>query len=110
MKENRVGLYAGCAGSFGFYIAWMILAMLWQTTTSGEAAMKSVIGFALGLVVGVLFYLGVYFAVNKKLEGITSKHITRSVILGIVAGLVIAFLFGLLFYNPAGVGFTPPFG
>jgi uncharacterized PurR-regulated membrane protein YhhQ (DUF165 family) len=110
LKENRVGFFAGLAGSFGFYIAWMILAMLWQTTTSGEAAMKSVIGFALGLVVGVLFYLGVYFAVNKKLEGITSKHITRSVILGIVAGLVIAFLFGLLFYNPAGVGFTPPFG
>ncbi len=110
MKENRVKFYAGCAGGFGFYIAWMILVMLWQTTTPEEAAMKSVIGFALGLVVGVLFYLAVNFGVNKKLEGTISKHKTRYSILGIVAGLAIAFLFGMLFYNPTGVGFSPPFG
>jgi len=110
LKESRVGLYAGCAGGFGFYIAWMILVMLWQTTTIEEANIKSVIGFVLGLVVGVLLYLGVYSFVNKKLEGVKSKNITRDTILGIVAGLVIAFLFGLLFYNPAGVGFSPPFG
>jgi len=110
LKENRIGFFAGLAGGFGFYIAWMILVMLWQTTTSEAAAMKSVIGIVLGLVVGVLLYLGVYFGVNKKLEGTISKHITRYSILGIVAGLVIAFLFGLLFYNPAGVGFSPPFG
>ncbi len=110
LKESRVGFYAGCAGGFGFYIAWMILVILWQTTTSEDAALKSVIGFVLGLVVGVLLYLGVYFGVNKKLEGTISKHITRDSILGIVAGLVIAFLIGLLFYNPTGIGFTPPFG
>ncbi len=109
MKENRGRFYAGCAGGFGFYIAWMILAMLWQTSTIEEANIKSVIGVALGLVVGVLLYLGVYSFVNKKLEGVKSKHLTRDTILGIVAGLVIAFLFGLLFYNPAGVGFTPIF-
>ena len=109
MKENRVGFYAGLAGGFGFYIAWMILVILWQTTTSEDAAMKSIIGFALGLVVGVLLYLGVYTFVNKKLGGVKSKHIIRDTILGIVAGLLIAFLIGLLFYNPAGVGFTPIF-
>ncbi|MCL4562935.1 MAG: hypothetical protein M1281_20265 [Chloroflexi bacterium] len=109
LKESRVGLYAGFAGGFGFYIAWMILVILWQTTTPEDAAMKSVIGFVLGLVVGGLLYLGVYSFVNKKLEGAKSKHITRDTILGIVAGLVIAFLFGLLFYNPAGVGITPIF-
>ncbi len=110
MKENRVRFIAGLAGGFGFYIAWMILVMLWQTSTVDEANIKSIIGAALGLVVGVLMYLGVYFFVNKKLEGTRSKNITRDTIMGIVAGLVIAFLFGLLFYNPAGVGFTPPFG
>jgi glucan phosphoethanolaminetransferase (alkaline phosphatase superfamily) len=110
LKENRVGFFAGLAGGFGFYISWMILVMLWQTTTSEEAAMKSVIGFILGLVVGVLLYLAVYLGVNKKLEGTRSKHLTRDSILGIVAGLLIAFLIGLLFYNPTGVGFTPPFG
>jgi uncharacterized membrane protein len=61
------------------------------------------------LVVGVLLYLGVYYLVNRKHEGIKSKHITRDTILGIVAGLAIAFLIGLLFYNPAGVGITPIF-
>ncbi len=110
LKENRVGFFAGLAGGFGFYIAWMILVMLWQTTTVEEANIKSVIGFVLGLIVGVLLYLGVYIGVNKKLEGVKSKHITRDTILGIVAGLVIAFLLGLLFYNPTGMGFTPPFG
>ena len=109
MKENRVSFYAGLAGGFGFYIAWMILVILWQTTGTEDAAMKSVIGFVLGLVVGVLLYLGVYFLVNKKLEATISKYITRYTIFGIVAGLVIAFLFGLLFYNPAGVGVTPIF-
>ena len=110
LKENRVGFFAGLAGGFGFYIAWMILVILWQTTTVEEANIKSVIGLILGLVVGGLLYLGVYSFVNRKLEGTKSKNITRDTILGIVAGLVIAFLFGLLFYNPAGVGFTPPFG
>jgi glucan phosphoethanolaminetransferase (alkaline phosphatase superfamily) len=109
MKENRVGFFAGCAGGFGFYIAWMILVMLWQTTTTEDSAMKSVIGFFLGLVVGVLLYLGVYFLANKRLQATISKHITRYTILGIVAGLVIAFLFGNLFYNPTGIGFTPIF-
>lgn len=110
LKENRVGLYAGLAGGFGFYIAWMILVMLWQTTTTEDATRKSVIGIILGLLVGVLLYVGVYSFVNKMLEGTRSKNITRDTILGIVAGLVIAFLIGLLFYNPTGVGFTPPFG
>lgn len=109
MKENRVGLYAGCAGGFGFYIAWMILAMLWQTTTLEEANIKSVIGVALGLVVGVLLYLGVYSFVNKKLEGTKNKNITRDTIMGIVAGLVIAFFFGMLFYNPTGLWPAPIF-
>ena len=109
LKENRVGLYAGLAGGFGFYIAWMILVILWQTSTTEDAAMKSVIGFVLGLVVGVLLYLGVYSIVNKKLEGVKSKHITRDTILGIAAGLVIAFLFGMLFYNPTGLGPAPVF-
>ena len=108
-KESKVGLYAGLAGGFGFYIAWMILVMLWQTTIVEEANIKSVIGLILGLVVGGLLYLGVYSFVNRKLEGTKSKNITRDTILGIVAGLVIAFLFGLLFYNPTGVGFTPIF-
>jgi uncharacterized membrane protein len=38
--------------------------------------------------------------VNKKREATVSKRITRYTVLGVVAGLVIAFLFGLLFYNP----------
>ena len=109
MKESRVGIFAGTAGGFGFYIAWMILVILWQTATVEEANIKTVIGVALGLVVGVLLYLGVYSFVNKKLEGTKSQNKTRDTILGIVAGLVIAFLFGLLFYNQAGVGFTPIF-
>ena len=109
IKENRVGLYAGFAGGFGFYIAWMLLAMLWQTATVEEANIKSAIGFVLGLVVGVLLYLGVYSFANKRLEGTKNKDITRDAIMGIIAGLVIAFLFGLMFYNPAGVGFTPIF-
>ena len=109
MKENRVGFFAGCAGGFGFYIAWMILVMLWQTTTTEDAAMKSVIGFLLGLVVGVSLYLGVYSLANKRLQATRSKHMTRYTILGIVVGLVIAFLFGSLFYNPTGMGFTPIF-
>ncbi len=109
MKENRVGLYAGLAGGFGFYTAWMILVILWQTTTIEDANVKTAIGFVLGLVVGALLYLGVYSFVNKKLEGVKSQHITRDTILGIVAGLVIAFLFGLLFYNPTGLWPTPIF-
>ena len=108
-KENRAGFFAGLAGGFGFYIAWMILAMEWQTTTLEEANIKTAFGFVLGLVVGVLLYLGVYSFVNKKLEGVKSKHITRDAILGIVAGLVIAFLFGLLFYNPTGLWPAPVF-
>ena len=109
LKENRVGLYAGLAGGFGFYIAWMILVMLWQTTTTADAAMKDVIGFVLGLVVGALLYLGVYFLVNKKREATISKRITRYAIWGMVAGLVIAFFFGMLFYNPTGLGPEPLF-
>lgn len=109
MKENRIKFLAGCAGGFGFYIAWMILVILWQTTTTKDAAMKSVIGFVLGLVIGALLYLGVYFLVNKKREATISKRITRYTILGIVAGFVIAFLFGLLFYNPTGLWPKPIF-
>ena len=83
--------------------------VFWQTTTTKDAAMKSVIGFFLGLVVGALLYLGVYSLANKRLQATISKHMTRYTILGIVAGLVIAFLFGNLFYNPTGIGFTPIF-
>ena len=109
MKEKRAGFLAGLAGGFGFYIAWMIVAMNWQTATTADAAMKSVIGFVLGLVVGVLLYLWVYALVNKKPEGVKSKRITRDTILGIVAGIVIAFLFGMLFYDPTGLGPAPIF-
>jgi uncharacterized YccA/Bax inhibitor family protein len=109
LKESRVGFFAGLAGGFGFYIAWMILVILWQTFTVEEANIKSIIGAALGLVVGVLMYLGVYAFGNKKLEGKKNKNNTRDTIFGIIAGLLIAFLFGLLFYNPAGVGVTPIF-
>ena len=110
MKENRVKFLAGCAGGFGFYIAWMILVMLWQTSTMEEANIKTAIGVVLGLVVGVLLYLGVYFLANKKREATIGNRFTRYTILGIAAGLVVAFFFGMLFYNPTGVGFTPPFG
>jgi hypothetical protein len=110
LKDNKVGFFAGLAGGFGFYIAWMILVILWQTTTIEEANIKSIIGFVLGLVVGVLLYLAVYFFEINKYEGVKSKHVTRDTILGIIAGLAIAFLFGMLFYNPTGIGFTPPFG
>ena len=109
LKEKRVGFYAGCAGGFGFYVAWMIVAMNWQTATIADARMKDVIGFVLGLVVGILLYLGVYFLVNKKRDATISKRITRYAILGIVSGLVIAFFFGMLFYNPTGLGPTPIF-
>ena len=109
IKENKVGFYAGSAGGFGFYIAWMMLAMLWQTATVEEASIKSIIGVALGLLIGGLLYLRVYSFANKRFQGTKSKNVTRDTIMGIVAGLVIAFLFGLLFYNPAGVGITPIF-
>ena len=109
MKENRAGFLAGLAGGFGFYIAWMILVMLWQTSTAADAAIKSVIGFVLGLVVGVLLYLGVYYLANKKRDATTNKRITRYTLLGMVAGLVIAFFFGMLFYNPTGLGPAPIF-
>ena len=109
MKQNRVGLFAGLAGGFGFYVAWMIVAMNWQTATAADAVMKNVIGFFLGLVVGVLLYLGVYSLINKKREGTISKRITRYAILGMVAGLVIAFFLGMLFYNPTGLWPTPIF-
>ncbi len=56
LKENKVGFFAGLAGGFGFYIAWMILAMEWQTTTTADSAIKTVIGFILGLVVMVALY------------------------------------------------------
>ena len=101
MKENRVGFYAGLAGGFGFYLAWMILVMLWQTTTPEDAAMKDVLGFSLGLAVGVLLYHGVFYLANKKSEEAISKRLTRNSRWGIAAGLVIAFLIGLLVYNPA---------
>ena len=108
-KEKRVGFYAGCAGGFGFYVAWMILANEWQTITIADSIMKDVIGFVLGLVVGALLYLGVYTLVNKKREATISKRMTRSAILGIVAGFVVAFFFGMLFYNPTGLGPAPIF-
>ncbi len=94
MKDSRVGFYAGGAGGFGFYLAWQLLSLLWQTTAPEETAMKAVIGFVLGLVVGVLLYHGVYALVSKKLE-VTGKNKIRNTILGVVAGLVIGFFFGL---------------
>jgi len=100
MEQKRVGFIAGLAGGFGFYIAWMILVMLWQTTTTADAAMKSVIGLALGLAVGVLLYYGTQVLLNRKREATASKRITRYTIWGVVAGLAVAFLFGLTFYNP----------
>ena len=109
MNEKRAGFLAGLAGGFGFYIAWMIVAMNWQTATTADAAMKNVLGFVLGLVVGVLLFLGVYSLVNKKREATISKRFTRYAILGIVAGLAIAFFFGMLFYNPTGLGPAPIF-
>ena len=109
MKENRVGFLAGLAGGFGFYVAWMIVAMNWQTATMADARIKNVLGFILGLVIGVMLYLGAYFLVNKKREATISKRITRYATLGMVAGLVVAFLFGMLFYNPTGLGPAPIF-
>jgi uncharacterized protein YacL len=109
MKEKRAGFFAGLAGGFGFYIAWMVVAMNWQTATTADAGMKAVIGFVLGLVVGGLLYLGVYWLVNKKRDATISKRITWYTTLGMVAGLVIAFLFGSLFYNPTGLWPAPPF-
>lgn len=109
MKENRVGFFAGLAGGFGFYLAWMLVAMNWQTATAEDELMKTAIGFVLGLVVGVLLYLGVYSLVNKNREATISKRITRYATLGIVASLVVAFLFGMLFYNPTGLEPEPLF-
>jgi uncharacterized protein YacL len=109
MKENRVGFLAGLAGGFGFFVAGMIVAMNWQTATMADARIKSVLGLVLGLTVGILLYLGVYFLVNKKRETTISKRITRHAVLGMVAGLVVAFLIGMLFYNPTGLGPEPIF-
>jgi hypothetical protein len=109
LKVNRVGFFAGLAGGFGFYFAWMVVAMNWQTAAKPYTIMKDVLGLVLGLVVGGLLYLGVYSLVNNQREGAKSEHITRDTILGIVAGLVIAFLFGMLFYNPTGLGPAPLF-
>ena len=109
MNEKRIGFLAGLAGGFGFYIAWMIIAMNWQTATTADAAKKNVLGFVLGLVVGVLVYLGVYYLANKKRDATISKRITRYTILGMVAGLAIAFFFGMLFYDPTGLGPAPVF-
>jgi hypothetical protein len=109
MKENRVGFLAGLAGSFGFYSASALVAMNWQTAAAPYSIMKSILGLVLGLVVGVLLYLGVYYFVNKKHEATISKQITKFVILGMVAGLVIAFFFWMLFYNPTGLGPEPIF-
>lgn len=107
VKENRAGFYAGLAAGFGFYVAWMIVAMIWQTATSADAALKSVIGFAAGAVVGVLLYFWVYSFANRRLEGIESQHKTRDTIWGVVAGLAIAFFFGMLFFDPTGLGPEP---
>lgn len=109
MNANRVGFFPGLAGSFGFYVTWMLVAMNWQTATVEDTTIKSVIGFVLGLVVGVLLYLGVYSLLNKNRDAAINKHITRYAILGIVAGLVIAFFLGNLFYNPTGMGPEPLF-
>ena len=100
MNEKKAGFFAGLAGGFGFYVAWMILALSWQTSKQPEMAVKAVVGFFLGLVVGILLYLGVYYLVNKKREATISKRITRYSTLGIAAGLLVAFLFGLLLYDP----------
>lgn len=109
MNENRFGFLAGLAGGFGFYVASMLVAMNWQTATAEDALIKSAIGFVLGLVVGVLLYLGVYSLVNKNREATISKRVPRYTIMGIAAGIVIAFLFGLLFYNPTGLWPEPLF-
>lgn len=109
MKENKCSFFAGLAGGFGFYIAWMILVILWQTSTVEEANIKSVIGLILGLVVGILLYFGVYLLVNKKSEVTSGDQRTKYTIYGIAAGLAIAFVFGLLFYNPTGMWPDPLF-
>lgn len=100
MNEKKAGFFAGLAGGFGFYVAWMILALAWSTSKQPEMAVKSVLGFILGLVVGVLLYLGVYYLVNNKREATISKRITRYTTLGIASGLLVAFLISLLLYNP----------
>lgn len=109
MKEKRVGFLAGLAGGFGFYVGGMIIALGWQTSTTKDALLKTAIQLPVSLVVGVLLYLGVYALANKKGEATISKRITRYAIWGMVAGLVIAFFFGMLFYNPTGIGPSPLF-
>jgi hypothetical protein len=100
MNENRAGFFAGLAGGFGFYVAWMFLALLWRTSTTEDALMKTVICFILGLAVGTVLYLGVYFVIGKYRGATISKPLTRYPLWGIVAGLAIAFVFGLFLYNP----------
>lgn len=100
MKESRVSFNAGLAGGFGFYIAWMLVALIWKTSTTDTANIKSIVGFVVGLVVGVVLYLVVYYFANKKHKTIISKRINKNSILGIVFGLIIAFFVGLLLYNP----------
>lgn len=109
LKENRAGFYAGLVGGFAFYVVSMLIAMNWETATTAAASVKAVIELVSAAVVGVLLYLWVYSFANKRLEGIESTHKTRDAILGIVAGLVIAFFFGNLFYNPSGLGPEPLF-
>jgi len=100
MKENRVGFLAGLTSGFGFYIAWMLLALLWKTTTTKTAVVKDILGLLLGLVVGVVLYMGIFYLANKKRDEPARKRINKNVIWGIVNGLIIAFLVGLLLYNP----------
>jgi uncharacterized protein YacL len=92
-KESSVGFYAGFAGGFGFYLAWQLLSLFWQTSAQPQTAIKAGIGFFLGLVIGFLLYHGVYFFVNKEHD---VTKITINTIFGIVAGLVIGFLVDLI--------------
>jgi hypothetical protein len=109
MNDKRAGFLAGLAGGFGFYVASMIVAIIWQTATAEEALMKTAIQLPVSLFIGSLLYFGVYSLVNKKCNAAISKRITRYATLGILAGLVIAFFFGMLFYNPTGLGPAPLF-
>jgi drug/metabolite transporter (DMT)-like permease len=109
MKENLVRFFAGLASGFGFYVGAMIIALAWQTSTTKDALLKTAIQLPVSLVIGSLLYFGVYSLVNKKREAAISKRITRYATLGIIAGLVIAFFFGMLFYNPTTIGPEPLF-
>jgi multisubunit Na+/H+ antiporter MnhE subunit len=99
VKESREGFYAGCAGGFGFYLAWQCVSFLWLTTTQQETTVKFFIGLAVGLVIGALLYLGVHTLLTKRYDITNTKGEIRYTLFGIVTGLVIGFLAGLLLNN-----------